>query len=257
MCRAGPRRSARGEAVGGLSCRASGTAYGICRDADGGHSLLAVRLLNRINQQFGETQLSLTTLLQVPTIEQIAALVQKEVRSLSTSTLVTIQPVAQAYKLEEKRPFFCVHDGTGSVYGVLDLVKHLRHDRPFYGIQAPGLNIDYALFNSIEEMATAYIAELLAIQPVGPYFLGGHSFGGLVAFEMARQLQARGHAIALLALLDSYPSEPDASTSVERTETNPTPTGIVEDYAKPMMSIVKELNHHWQKQVSLSSAELS
>jgi thioesterase domain-containing protein len=115
--------------------------------------------------------------------------------------------VAQAYRLEKKRPFFCVHDGTGGVYALLGLAKHLRRDRPFYGIQAPGLNLDHALFNSIEEMATAYTDELLTIQPEGPYFLGGYSFGGLVAFEMAQQLQAQGHAIALLALLDSYPSK--------------------------------------------------
>jgi natural product biosynthesis luciferase-like monooxygenase protein/amino acid adenylation domain-containing protein/non-ribosomal peptide synthase protein (TIGR01720 family) len=224
--------------------------------AVGGHSLLAVRLLNRINQQFGETQLSLTTLLQVPTIEQIAALVQKEVRSLSTSALVTIQPVAQAYRLEEKRPFFCVHDGTGGVYGLLDLAKHLHHDRPFYGIQAPGLSVDHVLFDSIEEMATAYIDEIFAVQPMGPYFVGGYSFGGLVAFEMARQLQAQGHAIALLALLDSYPREPDASTSVERAGTSPAPTEMVKDYAAPMLSMVKELGHYWKKQVSLSYEEL-
>jgi thioesterase domain-containing protein/acyl carrier protein len=224
--------------------------------AVGGHSLLVVRLLNRINKQFGDTQLSLTKLLQVPTIEQIATLVQKEVGSLSTSVIVTIQPVAQAYGLEEKRPFFCVHDGTGGVYGLLDLAKHLRHDRPFYGIQAPGLSVDQALFNSIEEMAVTYIDEILAVQPEGPYFLGGYSFGGLVVFEIARQLQARGHTIALLALLDSYPRETDVETSVGRVGTSPAPTEMVKDYAEPMMRMVEELGHYWKKQVSLSYEEL-
>ena len=106
-------------------------------------------------------------------------------------------------------------------------------------------------------MAATYIDEILAVQPSdSPYFLGGYSFGGLVAFEMARQLQAQGHAIALLALLDSYPREADASTSVERVGTSPAPTEMVKDYAEPMMRMVEELGHYWKKQVPLSYEEL-
>jgi amino acid adenylation domain-containing protein len=249
----------------------------------GGHSLLAVQLLNRMNKQFG-LSLSLAMLFQVPTIEQAAALLQKEVipeepctpeelrtpvaqgtgseprtgqgpalsaPTAGTSSYVPIQPVG------EKRPFFWVHPGHGDVYCYLDLAKHLRHDRPFYGIQAPGLRsqcdcptvngvdeLTPQVFNSVEEMATSYIDEILAIQPDGPYFLGGYSFGGLVAFEMARQLEARGCSVALLALVDSYPSEHDASP----VPTNPLST--MKDYTEPMMRSIERLG--WKEKVSLS-----
>jgi thioesterase domain-containing protein len=180
----------------------------------GGHSLLAVQLLNRMNKQFGPWRkahglqpLALSTLFQVPTIKQAALLLQKEARPVAQGTHTGISPLVPLQSAGEKRPFFCVHPGPGDVYCLLDLAKHLHHDRPFYGIQAPGLHVDHDLFSSIEEMAASYIDELLAIQPEAPYFLGGYSFGGAVAFEMARQLQAQGRAVALLAILDTSPSE--------------------------------------------------
>ena len=102
----------------------------------------------------------------------------------------------------------------GFLSGFFRLVKHLRHDRPYYGIQAPALRGDGGLFNSVEEIATSYIDELLAVQPpASPYFLMGYSLGGLVAFEMARQLQAQGRSVALLAILDTQPDPQD--TTVE------------------------------------------
>src|SRR5436305_8616497 len=159
----------------------------------GGHSLLAVQLLNRMNKQFGPWRkarglqaISLATLFQAPTIEQATALLQRSVRSLNTSPLVTLQSAEQTHRLQAKPPLFCVHEVIGEVSSFLHLVKHLRHDRPCYGIQAPALVGDEGLYNSIEEMAASYIDELLAVQPSdSPYFLIGYSFGGLVAFEMA------------------------------------------------------------------------
>ena len=232
----------------------------------GGHSLLAVQLLNRMKKQFGQSNLSLATLFQVPTIEQAAALLEKEVRSeesripvaqvaqaMGLSPLVIIQSVVKAYELQAKPPFFWVHDGTGDVYWGLNLAKHLRHDRPFYGIQALGLTVDQSLFYSIEEMATFYINKLLAVQPDGPYFLGGYSLGGLVAFEMARQLQAQGSSIALLTILDSYPTEQDISTLTEIVGTGLAP---VRDYAKAIVRIAASLSRSWKKKVSLPYEEL-
>jgi amino acid adenylation domain-containing protein len=268
----------------------------------GGHSLSAVQLLNRMNKQFGPWRkahglqaLSLTTLFQIPTIEQAAALLQEEARpeeprslvargTIPTvmSSIVTIQPAAQEARgtgqrsalstpTTEKRPFSWVHDGTGDVYWSLNLTKHLRHDRSFYGIQAPGLagraDPDQDLFYSIEEMAASYIDELLTIQPEGPYSLGGYSFGGLVAFEMARQLQSQGSSVALLAILDSYPTVQDVSTPAEVVGTGLAPVrgGVeavgaglapVHDYAKAIVRIAEALSRSWKKKVSLPYEEL-
>ena len=86
-----------------------------------------------------------------------------------------------------------------------DLARHFDPDQPFYGLQSVGLDGKQAPLTSIEAMAAHYIQELRHIQPTGPYYLGGRSFGGSVAFEMARQLHEQGEAIGLLAMLDTYP----------------------------------------------------
>jgi thioesterase domain-containing protein len=224
----------------------------------GGHSLLAVQLLNRMNKQFG-VSLSLPVLSQVLTIEQAAALLEKVTRpegppigATHTSSCVLIQPASLPptldHRPQEKPPFFCVHPSIGDVHCFLDLAKHLRHDRPFYGIQAPGLNTDQALFYSIEEIAATYIDAVLAIQPEDPYFLGGYSFGGLVAFEMAQQLREQGRSVAFLALLDSYPREPAPSASAE--------TWIRENYAPSIVKIVESLGYYWNKKISISHDDL-
>jgi thioesterase domain-containing protein len=76
-------------------------------------------------------------------------------------------------------------------------------DQPFYGLQPLGLDGEQSPFTRIEEMAAHYIEALRQVQPSGPYFLGGWSFGGLVAFEMAQQLLRAGHQVALLAIFDT------------------------------------------------------
>jgi thioesterase domain-containing protein len=102
-----------------------------------------------------------------------------------------------------KRPLFFVHPAGGNVLCYADLVRHLGPDRPFYGLQAQGLDGLQAPHAHVEEMARCYIESLRTVQPEGPYLLGGWSMGGVVAFEMAQQLQARGQPVALLALIDS------------------------------------------------------
>src|SRR6185295_1833510 len=82
------------------------------------------------------------------------------------------------------------------------LARHLGREWPVYGLQARGIEGDLTPFDRIEEMAASYIEALRSVQREGPYTLGGWSFGGLVAFEMAQQLKEAGHEVALLALLD-------------------------------------------------------
>ena len=85
-----------------------------------------------------------------------------------------------------------------------DLAAYLDSDRPLYGLQPKGLNSQQTPLFAVEDMAEYYIQALQTVQPQGPYYLGGFSFGGLVAFEMARQLVDRGHEVALVALLDTF-----------------------------------------------------
>lgn len=163
----------------------------------GGHSLLAVRLFALMEKKFGK-RLPLATLFHAPTIAQLAAVLEKD-SSPAWSSLVPIQPNGT------RAPFFCVHAVGGNVLEYYDLARHLGTDQPFYGLQSRGLDDRQAPHTCVEEMAAHYLKEIRELQPCGPYFIGGRSFGGIVAFEMACQLRALGQEVALLALLDSYP----------------------------------------------------
>ncbi|HZF14023.1 MAG TPA: thioesterase domain-containing protein [Thermoanaerobaculia bacterium] len=116
--------------------------------------------------------------------------------------LVDLQPELPA-AAAERPPFFCVHAIGGAVLSYRDLARRLGGEQPFYGIQAAGLAGGRAV-DDLPAMAAQYAAAVEAVAPHGPYLLGGWSFGGVVAFEMARQMRQRGRPVALVALLDSW-----------------------------------------------------
>ncbi|AOX04306.1 hypothetical protein BJP34_14360 [Moorena producens PAL-8-15-08-1] len=167
----------------------------------GGHSLIAVRLMSQIEKQFGKN-LPLATIFKGQTIEQLASILQESTDSISWSALVPIQPNGN------KRPFFLVPGGGGNVVYYSYLARYLSSDQPFYGLQAIGLDGESEPYTQVEDIAAHNIQEIQSVQPQGPYLLGGHSFGGKVAFEMALQLQKQGQEIALLAILDTTAPEP-------------------------------------------------
>ena len=160
----------------------------------GGHSLLAVNLMTRIEQQFGQ-KLPLSTLVEGPTIEKLATFLNQSTEKM-WSSLVAIQPNGT------KQPFFCVPGIGGNVTDFYELALKLGNEQPFYGLQAVGLDGKSKPYTNIEDMATHYLKEIQTVQPQGPYLLGGHSFGALVAFEMSQQLQKQGHEVTLLAIIE-------------------------------------------------------
>jgi amino acid adenylation domain-containing protein len=169
----------------------------------GGHSLLAASLFARIKATLG-LDLPLTLLFRQPTIAGLAAaIVQDGQAPAGLSSLVPLKPKGN------RPPLFCVHPLGGGVADYAAVAKHLSPQQPFYGLRAKGLDDERYQALSFEALAADYVAEIRAFQPYGPYRLGGYSSGGLIAFEMARQLAAAGQAVALVALLDSYaPSAP-------------------------------------------------
>ncbi|ACC81836.1 type I polyketide synthase [Nostoc punctiforme] len=162
----------------------------------GGHSLLAVHLIAKINNQFGKN-IQLSAIFQSPTIKQLANILHDRADYRTSSPLVAIQPHGS------KPPLFFVHPVGGNILCYYELSLHLDSDQPFYGLQALGLNGESQPYTRIEDMAAKYIEALREIQPNGPYFLGGWSMGGIVAFEMATQLLRNGDRVAMLAMLDS------------------------------------------------------
>jgi thioesterase domain-containing protein/acyl carrier protein len=160
----------------------------------GGDSLQAVELFLRVEKELGRC-LPRSTLFRDGTVALMAKQIEEGAPS---SCLVPIQP------LGNRPPFFCVHDGLGQVLSYRDLSLLLGDGQPFYGIQARGIDGEEEPFVRIEDMAEHYVREIRKVQPEGPYYIGGHSFGGRVAYVMAQQLQAAGEHVAFLGLLDTY-----------------------------------------------------
>ena len=161
----------------------------------GGHSFLAVRLVARIERTFG-VSLPLSVLFECPTVEALSQMVRERHSRPSRSTVVCLQ------KGDDGPPFFCVPPAGSSANNFAQMVQALSADIPFYGMHALGLEPGEVPQDRIEDLAERYVADMRAIQPNGPYFIGGRCFGAYIAFEMALQLSDVGEDVALLALLD-------------------------------------------------------
>ncbi|WP_372785125.1 amino acid adenylation domain-containing protein [Phenylobacterium sp.] len=161
----------------------------------GGHSVLGARLMVEIEKAFG-VRAPLGMLFAAPTVRELAKKIQQSDFASPWTSLVPIQTEGAA------PPIFMVH------WIERDLARHIGADRPIYGLSY-GLAGDMgqgslAMPDTIEDLAGHYISEMRNLQPKGPYYLIGHSAGGVVAYEMAQQLSAQGETVALLGLLDTY-----------------------------------------------------
>ncbi|WP_342026020.1 non-ribosomal peptide synthase/polyketide synthase [Cytobacillus pseudoceanisediminis] len=162
----------------------------------GGHSLLAVRLTSLIKKKMGHS-LPLALLFQSGTIEELAQIIRHEGELIQTSNLVRIKGGSQT-------PLFLVHPIGGNVLCYRELAGVIDKDQTVYGLQSPGLHEGTKPLSTIEEMAKQYIEEIKILQPQGPYYLGGWSIGGIIAYEMAQQLMEQGEKVNQLTLIDSY-----------------------------------------------------
>ena len=172
----------------------------------GGHSLLAARLLAAIEKAFHKNFL-LATIFQNPTLEQMASFLDHSEWSTSCPSMVPIQLGGGS-----QPPLFCIHVLGRRLEFYRPLVSYLERSQPVYGLSTHLLEPQQAPPNRVEDLAAYYIKEMRTLQPQGPYFLAGVSFGGMVAFEMAQQLSMQGQKVALLALLDTF--SPDAIKSL-------------------------------------------
>ncbi|MFF7654532.1 amino acid adenylation domain-containing protein [Streptomyces sp. NPDC007983] len=159
----------------------------------GGNSLIAVTLVNRLNKRFGN-RLPVQVLFEAPTVGRLA-------RHLDGTATGEISRFLRLHSEGAKSPVFCWPGLGGYPMNLQQLATGANLDRPFYGVQAHGINDGETPYPTIRDMAAADVAEIRRIQPEGPYTLWGYSFGARVAFETAWQLEDAGEQVENLFLI--------------------------------------------------------
>ena len=161
----------------------------------GGHSLLAAQMIDAIERTSG-CRLPLTALFAEPTIKHLT-------RTIRSSAREDRAPLVALNEMGTRPPFFFLHgDFTGGGFFSHKLARALGDDQPFYAVHPHGL-IDPVIPGSIEAMAAERLPAVRAARPRGPYVLGGHCAGGMVALEIARQLQSEGEEVSCVLMIDT------------------------------------------------------
>ena len=171
----------------------------------GGDSLLAITLVSRMRDSF-KTPLSPHALLKAPTVAALAELLsENEKDSDNKNNKVTVPEGLLELKAGDSKlnPLFLVHPMGGHAFFYRDISKNLNDNLPIFSFEEPGLEENSETLNRVEDMAAYFIEVLRSYKPEGPYLLGGSSFGGVVAYEMAVQLKEQGQKTELLIMLDS------------------------------------------------------
>ncbi|MDX7987390.1 amino acid adenylation domain-containing protein [Xenorhabdus sp. 12] len=172
----------------------------------GATSLTVMRMVVLVEKHFGIT-MPLSLFISYPTVAQLAEHIREKGGLPTFSPLVPMRPIFTSTNGREsaahKSPLFFVHPMGGNVLSYLRLVKHFPEDQPFYALQAHGVDAGSIPLTSVQEQAANYLQAIRHMQPHGPYSIGGWSYGGFVAFEMARQLKEQGEEVADLFVLDT------------------------------------------------------
>jgi len=162
----------------------------------GGHSLMAVQILSKLEKKIGK-KLQLAVLFKYPDIRSLAAFIDSEKKEIVYKSLVAIKSSGS------KPPLYIIHGEGLNVLNFSRLADYMDEERPIFGLQAKGLNgIDEPL-ETMSQIAAFYLAEILQHNPNGPYLLAGYSFGGYVAVEMEKQMEAMGKQVQMLIMFDT------------------------------------------------------
>lgn len=166
----------------------------------GGDSIMALKLLSALETEF-RVALPLSEVFNSPTVaDQANAVFEYTETPMDQRKL---SPLVALQKDGTRPPFFCAHPAGGIVHCYIEMARCLGKDQPFYAFQHPGIDGKSGAYTTYAKMAELYVDAMMEVQPKGPYYIGGWSFGGTVAFEMARQVRLRGEEVAMLALFDS------------------------------------------------------
>lgn len=177
----------------------------------GGDSLAAARMIATLRSRHG-VEIPLGAVFGTPTIAGLAEALERHAAHDPFATTLPLKAGGA------RAPLFCLHPVLGLGWGYGGLLRHVGQDRPVYALQSRGITDAAPLPADITQIAADYLAEVRRIQPKGPYHLLGWSFGGLIAHEMTRQLEAAGESLAFLGLLDAYPFVTDKPPADEAAE---------------------------------------
>jgi thioesterase domain-containing protein len=159
----------------------------------GGNSFLALRLFTEANRILG-CDLPVATLFAGGTVRHMADAILEQKRSVpkAPAPVVPLQPNGSL------PPIFLVHSADRNVMGYVNLVRHLGPGQPAFGVRDLG-----ELSRPVPQIASEHVAAIREVQPHGPYYLASWSFGGVVAYEMAIQLEEAGETVAFVGMLDT------------------------------------------------------
>ncbi|NSC20063.1 alpha/beta fold hydrolase [Streptomyces albus subsp. chlorinus] len=181
----------------------------------GGTSLDVLRLKLEIQRAFGIDDVPMATLLQAPTVRALAGRLTAGQGAGGDSAY---DPLVPLQVTGGGTPLFCVHPGLGEVLVFVNLAKYFTGERPFYALRARGFGEGETHFASFDEMVTTYTEAIRRVQPGGPYAVAGYSYGGAVAFEIAKRLEADGDEVGFVGIFNLPPRIADRMNEISFTD---------------------------------------
>lgn len=165
----------------------------------GGNSINSLKVISEIQKEF-KVNLSLGELFSNPTISTLAPCIQTESMFAGMECVVRMNKISK-----EKKNIFILHSLDGTVYGYKELAERLDEDCNFYAVQGKGLIQECPLPQNLDELVAYYMHEIKLVQPKGPYVIGGHCFGIMFAYNLARMLEDLGEVVEKLIVIDEQP----------------------------------------------------
>ncbi|KAG2106151.1 atromentin synthetase [Suillus discolor] len=181
----------------------------------GGTSIDVIRLKREGEAHFDLPEIPTIQILKHPVISSLAnyvdSLLSKDSQTEEYDPIVPLQLTGN------KTPIFFVHPGVGEVLIFVNLAKYFQNERPFYALRARGFEPGHPFFTSMDEMVSCYATAVKRTQATGPYAIAGYSYGGVVAFEVAKRLEAMGEEVKFVGLINIPPHIADRMHEIDWT----------------------------------------
>ncbi|KIM60237.1 hypothetical protein SCLCIDRAFT_1217003 [Scleroderma citrinum Foug A] len=181
----------------------------------GGTSIDVIRLKRECEATFTLPEIPTISFLKYPVLAALAHHI--DTLRIESNYKEDYDPIIPFHATGHRTPLIMVHPGIGEVLIYVGLAKYFRNERPFYALRARGFETDQPFFTSMNEMVSCYVAAVKRIQPMGPYAIAGYSYGGVIAFEMAKRFESMGDDVKFLGLINIPPNITDRLDEIDWT----------------------------------------